>query len=235
MQENKKYEIWIDSLDPETIGHAKNLGILHGVTTNPSILSKYSNAPLQSIRQTLDLFEGPLAVQVTAVEASEMVRQAKDLSALSARIIIKIPCIQEGYKAMYALRQSNIPVLATTVYTLRQYHLASYYGAKYAAPYYSRMLKLYKEVGGNGDNSALLKSIDQIKAMILASQQNQTKVMLAAIESASQLDDLLALGANVATLPAEVYNNWLDDFPKATFDLQQFSEDWNKVAKEKWI
>ncbi len=226
MSLENKFEVWIDSLDKDIILHAKSLGLLHGVTTNPTILSRHDPLPLKSIATALELFEGPLGVQVTHQESEQMIKQAKALYALSNRIIVKIPCVEEGYKAMYALQQEGIPVLATAIYTLRQYHLASLFGAKYAAPYYSRMIKRHKEESANLETAAQ-KSLEIVTQMLNLSRKNKTKVMLAALESPCQLDDLVCLGLEVATLPAEVYKKWLGDFPKSVADLNKFSEDWH--------
>lgn len=222
MKTNTDFELWIDSLDITAIEHAKSLGILHGITTNPSILSYSSEPPLNSILHLIESFDGPLAVQVISLDSNEMVRQAKAFREISDRIIIKIPCIQKGYIAMQELNRLDIPVMATAIYTFRQYVLATMCKAKYAAPYFSRMIKLFTDEQ---------LAIAEISKMIDYSRVRSTKVLLAAIENAFQLDALIEQGAQCATIKSEVYKEWIQDFPKTLIDLNTFEKDWSSFAK----
>lgn len=229
------FEFWIDSIDIDVIEDAKNLSVLHGVTTNPTLLSKGAGDPLKIIKQLLEVFDGPLAVQVTTLDYQDMVHQAKSLRQISDRIIVKIPCIQAGYRAMRDLRSLNIPVMATAIYTIRQYILASAYGAQYAAPYFNRMVKYLNEKSGC-TVEAYQQTIETIKQMLFLSYTRSTKILLAAIDSPEQLDDLLVIGARYATLRSDVYQAWMSDFEKTIIDLSNFQKDWKNASYDKaWL
>lgn len=224
------WEFWIDSVDIEAIKRVRNLNILHGVTTNPTLLSKAARDPLKTIEELLEAFEGPLAVQVTTLAHQDMVHQAKKLHQISDRIVVKIPCMQEGYQAMQALRHLNIPVMATAIYTVRQYILANSHGAQYAAPYFSRMVKYLTEKKGCVQKEAYQQAVETIKQILFLSYGRSTKVLIAAIDSPEQFDDLLLMGVRFATLRSDVYQAWVSDFEKTIIDLNNFQQDWERAS-----
>jgi len=113
-------ELWLDTIDRIAIERAKDLGLLHGVTTNPSLLAA-ANIPAEEILEDLlNHFSGPIAVQVTFSAASEMIEQGRDLYDFSPRIIVKVPVTEEGIQAISRLNHSEIPTMATAVYTPMQ-------------------------------------------------------------------------------------------------------------------
>src|SRR5262245_45517365 len=105
-------EIWLDTIERGTIELAKNLGILHGVTTNPAILAQSSEPAEEVLEELLNLYSGPLAVQVTLPAAQQMIEQAKDLFDFSSRIIVKVPVTEQGLEAIYRISHLEIPVMA---------------------------------------------------------------------------------------------------------------------------
>src|SRR5690242_15483380 len=106
-------EIWLDTCDINTITLASRLGILDGITTNPSLLAHAHEEPNKVISRLLDIQTGPIAVQVTTDETDEMIKQALALHAYSERIIVKIPVVQEGLAAIKTLVQEGVPIMAT--------------------------------------------------------------------------------------------------------------------------
>ena len=149
-------EIWLDTSDVNIVTYANGLGFLEGVTTNPTIISLSQISPQELIMRLLEVQSGLVAVQVLSDHANEMYQQAKILSNLSPRILIKIPVTQKGIQALYALNQEGIPTLATAIFELRQALLAFKAGVKYLAPYLGR-------ISDRGANS--IEVISQIQLM----------------------------------------------------------------------
>ncbi|MCB1110600.1 MAG: fructose-6-phosphate aldolase, partial [Chlamydiia bacterium] len=132
-------DIWLDTLDTKTIILGSKLGILTGVTTNPSLIAESGLSLEENINAILKCQSGPLTVQVTAVDHSGIIEQAETLRDYSERIIIKIPVTQEGLKAMESLSHLQFPIMATAVFTPFQALFACHAGAAFIAPYFSRI------------------------------------------------------------------------------------------------
>lgn len=132
-------DIWLDTIDLKTIGQAEGMGLLDGVTTNPTILSEDKRPAEEILEELLDHFSGPLAVQVTLTSAADMVEQGKDLRDFSSRIVVKIPVTIEGLVAIKRLSEADIPVMATAIFEPMQALLAAKAGASYVVPYFSHL------------------------------------------------------------------------------------------------
>ena len=129
-------EIWLDTAEVELIESAKGMGILHGVTTNPSIVAK-SNVRLEDLLEKLLLIQdGPVTAQVTAQDALKMIEQGESLYQFSNRIMIKVPVTKEGLKAIHGLSLKKIQTMATAVFDSNQVLLAARAGSTYIAPYF---------------------------------------------------------------------------------------------------
>jgi len=224
-------ELWLDGLEKDSIVHANELGFLHGVTTNPRIIASNKQNQSAAIKEVLKLFDGPLAVQVTSFNADTMIAQAKELREISNRIIIKIPCLQSGYKAMGSLTKLKIPVMATAIYTLRQYLLASFYGVEYAAPYFSRIIKNLENSPEMSVTEATFQAHSIVQQMVELSHQSCPKVLVAAIKNPSQMDALIKHGSYYMTVAGEVLTEFLEDNAKTSADTKEFIDEWNLEFK----
>src|SRR5579862_3096571 len=146
-------QIWLDTAEIPLIEKASKMGILYGVTTNPSIAA-LSKLPLEDlIDALLKVQKGQVAVQVTANDAKTMIAQAEALHRFSDRIVVKIPVTEDGLMALHALSQ-KIPTMATAVFDVNQVLLAAKAGASYIAPYYSKICE------------AEINGIDTIRVML---------------------------------------------------------------------
>lgn len=211
-------EFWLDTIDEKIISEAEELGILHGVTTNPSILSKATSSPDVILKRLLDIQSGLLAIQITAENLAGMVKQAEKLSKLSSdnRVIIKIPASQDGFKAIAHLKKRGIPTLATAVFEPKQLIYSALAGADYIAPYYSRI------ENSTGNALAILK---EMQAMIIA-QNFSIKIMAAALQSSQQCCECARIGIPAMTIPAKVYSEFFSCSVDVEKSLEQFKEDW---------
>lgn len=214
-------EIFLDTIDFELIKEAKSFNI-YGITTNPTILSKTIHSPRRTIETLLSIQEGPVAVQVTENSSEKIIAQAKHLSLISDRLILKIPTTKEGLKAINFLKKEKINILATVIYTPTQALFAYLAKADYIAPYVSRIDDFTK----NGNQSLI--SMKQIKS----NYQFPTKILAASIRSMDQIHFCLENAIDSITLQEKVFLQWVEDYPKTLENLVTFSKDWEKVKQD---
>ncbi|UTH74621.1 transaldolase family protein [Chromobacterium sp. IIBBL 290-4] len=209
-------QIWLDTIDLNLIRHARSLGILAGVTTNPSILSS-AERPIEAIAESiLDTQQGPLAMQVTRADLDGILAQARNLASRSSRIVVKIPAIGDGFRAMAILEKEGIPTLATTIFEARQIVLAGLIGAHYAAPYLNRI-----EQSG-GDIAKLLEQSQQA----LQRAGSRTEILGAAIKTQEQFMQCASRGIHAVTLPPGLYQQLFASTPEIDGCLQRFAQAW---------
>jgi transaldolase len=218
-------EIWLDTLDLKCIKDAKELGILHGVTTNPTLLAKAGQPLEKTLKALLDIQPGPVAVQVTANEAKAMVEQGKALFDYSERIIVKVPATHAGFQAIYILSHSEIPTMATTVFDPVQAFLAAKAKAYYIAPYIGRI-----EESGKDYKEALEDML-----FILERYDFDVKLLGASIHSPEQVRECLIIGMDGVTLSSEMYAECAKDHPQATKSLERFDLDWKSMKPSKLL
>ena len=209
-------EIWLDTCNIETINKISQYGILHGVTTNPTILAASEQNHKELVNKLLEIQDGPIAIQVTGETAKDMVKQAIALHGFSDRILIKIPAIQEGLIAMKILSEQEISFLATAVFQPAQAILAAIAGADYIAPYIGRML----------DNG-----IDAFKTLetILKAYHHyefKTKILAAALRSADQIITCASMGVHAVTLKDSLASEFIADDKQAIACRRNFANKW---------
>ncbi|PRP72300.1 hypothetical protein BUE93_02355 [Chromobacterium amazonense] len=209
-------EVWLDTIDLDTIRHARQLGIIAGVTTNPAILGGAEETIEPLLARLLDIQPGRLAVQVTRDDAAGQIAQARKIAALSERIVIKIPAVGEGFQAMATLEREGIKTLATTIFEPRQIIMAGMVGASYAAPYVNRIEK------STGDAWLVIETAQHV----LDHYGYQTKIMGAAIKSTEQFVRCASLGIAAITLPANNYQQIFASSTDIDDSLQQFAAAW---------
>ncbi|CRX39115.1 transaldolase family protein [Estrella lausannensis] len=208
-------EIWIDSLDEGIISAFKDLGLLHGVTTNPSILSKSTMDPRGVISKLLEIQDGPVAVQVMGETKEVIIQEASILKEISDRVLPKIPVVPEGVAAMQVLRDNATSALGTAVLSFRQSFLAISGGFTYIAPYIGRFVDEGK------DPASLLNFLVKLKG----SFRSDAKIMAAGIRSLDHLFLSAELGVDAATLPESVARQLLTIPEGALKALYQFQDD----------
>jgi TalC/MipB family fructose-6-phosphate aldolase len=209
-------QLWMDTIDFDVIEDAARLGILTGVTTNPTILAGSDKEPEIVIRKLLDVQPGMVAVQTTETELLPIVKQACRIAKISKRLIIKIPAMNDGFRAIPILEKEGVPTLATTIYETRQIVLASMLGATYAAPY------LDKIETATGDGFGVLSDAQHI----LSREQSRTKIMGAAIVNARQFSSCANIGIGAITLPADVYRELFSSNEHMESSLSAFNSAW---------
>lgn len=210
-------EIWLDTSNVDFVKSVCNLGVLQGVTTNPSIVSLATLCPEDLIDSLLDSQHGLVAVQVLANEAKEMCKQARSLSSISNRIVVKIPVTKEGLRAIYALNQEGIQTLATAIFAPHQALLAFKVGAKYLAPYLGR-------IADTGSDP--IQALEQMRH--LKSQYGfNGKIMAAGIRDLATVMACVHMGICAVTLPEKIFQELIEDHQPTLQAVHKFTEDWN--------
>lgn len=209
-------ELWLDGTEREMVIRTGELGILHGVTTNPAILAKTGRRAEDVLDELLNLFSGPIAVQVTVHTADEMVDQGKDLFDFSSRFIVKIPVTEEGVEAISRLSHQSIPTMGTTVFTPMQAFLAAKAGAHYLAPYFSHIGRKAIEV---------TQTIEDM----LAAYSLQTKQCVAALSTPKEVEECVARGFKAVTLKPDLFRQCITAPPQVSEHLDRFDAQWKQA------
>lgn len=209
-------ELWLDTADITAIKKANELGIIYGVTTNPSIFAAAKRPAKELIADLLQSQPGIVALQVTQTHVNDMVEQARELSELSPRIVVKIPATPMGFTAMSHLKKLTVPVLATAISSLSQFVCATAAGADYAALYLAHMQKAGKNI------------TNEIDKMLAIAQKHQwpIKLMGAAFADAATAQTVMGSGIPAVTLPNAILTELLAIDPLVKKQLEQFDHDW---------
>ncbi len=218
-------EIWLDSSNFDLVGKAYELGFLHGVTTNPSIVAASGYSLEDLLERLLDLQDGPIAIQVVADDEKEMIRQAELITAHSPRVIIKIPVNEAGLHTMSKLTAKNIPVMATAIFEPYQALLAFKIGAHYLAPYVGKM----DDVGL--DPEKVLTSILKMKT----NYGFEGKIIAAGVRDIHTVSTCLELGIDAITLKSQLFDDLFADHTATKEALALFTREWERAEASEWI
>lgn len=213
--------LYIDSADVKEIAYLNEYYPIAGVTTNPSILVKEQRPYLEVLREIREVIgeDKELFVQVIGDTAEEMVEEAKFItSELPGKVVVKVPVIEEGIKAIKLLTAENIPTLATTVYTSFQALMAAMAGAKYVAPYVNRIDNLT----GGGVN--VVAEIVEL----YATYQLPTEVLAASFKNVQQVHDVCLAGAETVTVSPDLIRKFIA-FPSTPQDVAAFKNEWQNL------
>ncbi len=212
-------DIWLDTTNIGVIEKAVRLGLLYGITTNPSLIA-YTKRDLEEVLEDLlDHQEGPVTAQVVANTVDDMVQQGQILYSFSNRIIVKVPITEKGLEAIHLLSRQGIPTMATAIFHSRQAFLAATAGADYVAPYLSRLENEGK------DPWALLSSIWQI----FTTFKLNTKILVASIKNVDQIIRCAEMGMHAVTIKDALFEQFIENDHMTDQAMSQFAEDWKSV------
>lgn len=214
-------KIFIDTANVSDIKDAFELGIVEGVTTNPSIISKEGKSFEEAIKEIVSIVGDTVIFgEVISLDADNMVKEAHEILKFHSNIIIKIPMCKEGLKAVSRLAKEGIKTCVTLCFSAGQALLASNAGASYVAPFLGRV----DDIGWNG-----LDLVREIADMF-AVQGSDTQIVAASTRHPVHVIELAKAGADVATVPYKVIMQMIDH-PLTQQGLDQFMKDWEKVPK----
>jgi len=213
-------ELYIDTANIDEIREAASLGVLDGVTTNPSLVAREGVDFHTRLREICQIVDGPVSAEVVSLEHDGMVAEAAPLTAIADNICIKLPCTQEGVKACKTLSDRGVKVNMTLCFQPMQAMLAAKAGAYLISPFLGRIDDI------SGDGMELVQQIRQI----YDNYGFRTKLLAASIRHAQHMVQAALLGADVATVPFKVIQQLLKH-PLTDIGLEKFLADWEKTRQ----
>ena len=213
-------KIFIDTASVKEIKEAVALGVIDGVTTNPSLIAKENRKAEEVLKEICSLVDGPVSAEVISLKAEEMVKEASGLVKIAKNIVIKIPLIMEGLKAVKILKGKGIKTNVTLCFSPSQALLAAKAGADYVSPFIGRLDDI-SQVGMD-----LIRDIKQI----YTNYNFRTEIIVASVRNPVHVVDAAKLGADIATVPFAVIEQ-LIKHPLTDIGIQRFLEDYKKIPK----
>jgi len=215
-------KFFIDTANLKEIQAAVDLGLVDGVTTNPSLLSKEKEKPRELIKKICQMIDGPVSAEVISENAPEMVKEAQSLARIHKNITVKIPMTPEGLKAVKQLSALEIPTNVTLVFSPLQALLAAKAGATYVSPFVGRL----DDISQDG-----MEIIEQI-VTIFNNYGFETEIIVASIRHPIHVLTAALMGADIATIPYKVMLQ-LTQHPLTDIGIQKFLADWKKIPGKK--
>jgi transaldolase len=212
-------KFFIDTANIEEITKANDLGMVDGVTTNPSLVAKEGREFKGLIREICDIVDGPVNAEVVSTDAEGMVQEARDLAGLAPNIVVKVPLIEEGLKAVKILAQEEIKTNVTLCFSPVQALMAAKAGASYISPFVGRLDDI------SHDGMDLVENI----IAIYDNYGFETEVIVASIRNPIHVLTAALMGADISTIPFKVIRQ-LIKHPLTDIGLENFLADWRKQA-----
>jgi len=212
-------KIFLDTANLEHIKKVANYGVIDGVTTNPSLISREGDVDFHGhLKQICKVVDGPVNGEVISLEYEGMVKEARELAELADNIVVKIPMTMEGLKAVKTLSQEGISTNITLIFSANQALLAAKAGADYASPFIGRLDDRAHE------GMQLIKDI----ATIFDNFDFDTEIITASVRSPRQVKNAALAGAHIATIPFAVIEK-MSDHPLTDIGIERFMDDWESV------
>lgn len=211
-------KLFIDTADVEEIRSARELGVLDGVTTNPTLVAKTGRPMREVLAEICELVRGPVSAEVLATEYEAMLEEAEQLAAIAPNIVVKIPLIREGIRAVKTLSDKGIRTNVTLCFSPLQAVIAAKAGATYISPFVGRL----DDVGHDG-----MGVVEQI-IEAYANYDLRTEVLVASVRTPTHVLEAIRMGADAATVPLGVIDQ-LIKHPLTDVGLARFLEDAKKI------
>lgn len=215
-------KFFIDTADLDEIKEAHDLGVLDGVTTNPSLCAKIGVADFEGhIAKICDMIEGDVSAEVVSTEYDEIMAEAHNLADIADNVVVKVPLIKEGIKAIRSLSDEGIRTNCTLCFSSSQALLAAKAGATYISPFIGRIDDI------SSDGMQLIADV----VTIYENYGFETEVLAASIRHPMHVKEASLMGADVATMPLKVIDQLLHH-PLTDSGLERFLNDWDKLQEK---
>ncbi len=211
-------KIFIDTANVEDIRKASELGVICGVTTNPSLIAREGRDIKEVIEEICSIVDGPISAEVMALECDEMVREGRELAKIHKNIVIKIPMCEEGLKAVKILAKEGTTTNVTLIFSPLQALLAARAGASFVSPFLGRL----DDIGNPG-----IEIVSQIAEMFNI-HGIDTEIISASVRNPMHVLDSAMAGSHIATIPYNVIVQMVKH-PLTDAGMKKFIEDYNKV------
>jgi transaldolase len=213
-------KFFIDTANLEEIQEAASIGILHGVTTNPTLIAREGRPFIDLILDICKIVDGPVNAEVVSLDAEGMIREGRELAKMHKNICVKIPMTVEGLKAVKALSTDGIMTNVTLIFQPLQALMAARAGASFVSPFVGRLddiaapgMEMVAEIRQIFDNYAL-----------------ETEIIVASVRSPMHVQESALMGADIATIPLKVIHQ-MSRHPLTDSGIAQFLKDWENVPK----
>lgn len=213
-------KFFLDTANVEAIKTINELGLVDGVTTNPTIISREGRDFETVIKEICDIIDGPVSAEVTGLTANEMVDEARALSKWHDNVIVKIPMTAEGLKATSILSKEGIKINVTLIFTVSQGLMAMKAGASYISPFIGRL----EDIGT--DPYQLIEALRDI----IDIYGFDTEIISSSIRSAAHVEAVAKLGSHIATIPETIFDKMVQH-PLTKSGIDQFMNDWASFKK----
>jgi transaldolase len=209
-------KFFVDGADIHEIESLAAMGLVDGVTTNPSIIAKTNRNIHEVLEAVCEIISGPVSAEVVSEEAEGMLREAGSLAKIAPNVTIKVPMTEEGIKACYRLRERDVMVNVTLCFSASQALIAAKAGATFVSPFVGRL----DDLGHDG-----LNVVDEIVTLFSQDPHITTEVLVASVRHPMHIISAGQLGAHVVTAPAHVYRQMFKH-PLTDIGLKKFRKDW---------
>jgi len=214
-------KFFIDTASIKEIKEANDLGVLDGVTTNPSLVAKEGKEFIPLLKEICAIVQGPISAEVVSTEFDGMMKEGRDLAKIHENIVVKVPLIKDGLKAVKALKAEGIRTNVTLCFSANQALLAAKAGAYFISPFVGRL----DDISHNG-----MDLIGQI-VTIYHNYGYDTQVLVASVRHPLHVIDAAMMGADICTMPFKVIDQ-LIKHPLTDIGIERFLADWNKGQKK---
>ncbi len=213
-------KFFLDTANVAEIKRINELGLVDGVTTNPTIIAKEGRDFKEVITEICGLITGPVSAEVIGLDTESMVKEARDIATWADNVVVKIPMTEDGLRAVNLLSQEGIKTNVTLVFTVAQGLMAAKAGATYVSPFVGRLDDIAT------DSLALIKNLKQV----LTHYGYQTEIIAASIRSLKHVEDVAELGSDIATIPGSLFPK-LWSHPLTDAGIKAFLKDWEAFKK----
>ncbi|SCL87316.1 fructose-6-phosphate aldolase [Sporanaerobacter sp. PP17-6a] len=214
-------KFFIDTANIDEIREINDWGVICGVTTNPSLIAKEGRDFKEVIKEITSIVDGPISAEVISLKSEGMIKEARELSKIHPNIVVKIPMIKEGLKAVKVLKSEGIKTNVTLVFSPSQALLAARAGASYVSPFIGRM----DDISNEGMN--IVRDI----AEIYRNYDIKAEIIAASIRHPIHVIEAAKAGADIATIPYKVFLNMVKH-PMTDLGIQRFLKDWEGLVKK---
>ncbi len=212
-------KFFLDTANIDEIKRISKLGLVDGVTTNPSIIAKEGRNFEEVIKEICSIVEGPVSAEVIGLKATEMIKEGREIAKWAPNVIVKIPMTEEGLEAVYTLEAENIKTNVTLVFSVAQGLMAAKAGASFISPFVGRI----DDIGEDG--MKLIKNLRQT----LVNYEFKSEIITASIRTIGHLEQAAIAGADIATIPGSLLPK-LWKHPLTDNGIEQFLNDWKSVT-----
>ncbi|WP_085991145.1 fructose-6-phosphate aldolase [Oceanobacillus senegalensis] len=214
-------KFYLDTANVEEINRINRLGLLDGVTTNPSIIAKEGRDFEETIKEICSIVDGPVSAEVIGLTVDEMVEEARNIETWADNVVVKIPMTEAGLEAVHILSKEGIKTNVTLIFSVAQGLMAAKAGATFVSPFVGRV----DDIGEDGIE--LIQNLNQT----LINYNFDTEIITASVRTIGHLEKAAVAGAHIATIPGSLLPK-LWKHPLTDNGIQQFLADWEKVPKK---